>query len=151
MAKRAKPGDVLAISVPDGAIYLHYLGRHSEYGDGVALCPRIQASGAAITLALFRDAYVAFYPVIAAVGRGLADVVGHLPSPGLPHRLRRPGARVGSKVATWVLEDRSGAEVVKRHLSEEERHLPIAVIWNHELLVQRVVEGWRPEQEGGPE
>jgi len=39
---------------------------------------------------------------------------------------------------------------VKSTLSEEERRLPIAAIWNHEFLVQRVSEGWRPEMEGGP-
>ncbi len=149
MAKRAKPGDVLAVSTLDGVIYLQYLGRHAEYGDGVAVCPRIiQTPGAAITPELFRDAYVTFYPAAAGVRRELADVVGHLPSPGLPRRWRRPGARVGLKIVTWILEDSCGEEL-KRQLSEEERHLPIAAIWNHELLIQRVVEGWRPEMEDG--
>ncbi len=93
---------------------------------------------------------LAFHPAIAAVVRGLASGVGHLPARGVPIRLRRPGARVGTEVRTWIIEDRSG-EVVREKLSAEERRLPIAVIWNQELLAQRVAEGWRPEMEGSNE
>lgn len=36
MKKKAKPGDVLVVATPDGAaVYLHYIGRHDEYGDAV--------------------------------------------------------------------------------------------------------------------
>jgi len=138
----------VALSAPTGAIFLHYLGRHTQYGDVVAVCPVVSPQGTAITSDFFQGSYVAFYPVVAAVARGMAQVVGSLPSPGLPRRLRRPGARSGRRVETWIIEEASGAEVVKRHLSDDERHLPIAVIWNHELLLQRVAEGWRPEMEG---
>jgi hypothetical protein len=51
-------------------------------------------------------------------------------------------------VKTWIVEGRSTGEVTKHVLSEEERLLPIAAIWNHEFLVQRVATGWRPEKEG---
>jgi hypothetical protein len=147
MARRPTPGDVLELAVPDGVIYLHYLGKHVEYGDGVVVCLRKQAKRAPVSPDLFREGYVTFYPVIAAVGRGFAAVVGHLPSPGLPERLRRRGAISGRKVETWIIEDGS-KEVVKQELSDEERQLPIASIWNHEFLVQRVNEAWRPEMEG---
>jgi hypothetical protein len=33
-------------------------------------------------------------------------------------------------------------------LSEDDLQLPIAVIWNHELLTQRLLGGWDPRQEG---
>jgi hypothetical protein len=151
MARRAKPGDVLVVTAPDGAVvYLHYLGKHQEYGDGVAVCPAKQVTYVDANAELFRGSYVTFFPVVAAVAQGLASVVGHLPSPGLPKRVRRPGARSASKVETWIIEDGS-VEVVKRELSDAERKLPIAVIWNRDLLVQRVSEGWRPEMEGRSE
>jgi hypothetical protein len=146
MARRAKVGDVLELVSSDGLMYVQYAGRHAEYGDGIAVCPMKHEDRVQIGPELFRAAYVTFYPANAAIARGLAEVVGHLPSPGLPKRFRRPGVRSGSKVETWVIEDASG-EIVKRALSEEERRLPIAVIWNHELLEQRVAEGWRPEME----
>lgn len=68
--------------------------------------------------------------------------------PGLPERWRRAGALKGREVLTWIIEEPSG-EVVKRTLSEEERRLPIAQIWTHAFLIDRVSQGWRPEMEGG--
>jgi hypothetical protein len=39
MAKRAKAGDVLELVTSEGRIYVHYLGTHAEYGDGIAVSP----------------------------------------------------------------------------------------------------------------
>jgi len=150
MAKRPKSGDVLELTTPSGRIYLHYLGKHVDYGEGVAVCTAIHPATPPIGPDLFLDGYVTFYPVVAAAARGLAAVVGHLPSSGLPTRLRRPGARLGGEVRSWIIEDPSG-EVVKQRLSAEELRLPIAVIWNQALLTQRVAEGWRPEMDGSHE
>lgn len=145
--KRATPGDVLEIATQNGLIYLHYLGKHSEYGDGVTVCPTRQSTRVSVSNDLFIGGYVTFYPAVASVARGLAEIVGHLPSAGLPKRFRRPGARSGRSVETWIIEDDS-SEVVRRQLTDAERTLPIATIWNHELLLQRVHEGWKPELEG---
>jgi hypothetical protein len=95
----------------------------------------------------FSGGYVAFYPVTAAVAQRLVEVVDHLTPPQLPQRLRRPGARSGLRVTTWIIENGTG-EIVKSKLSEDDLLLPIAVIWNHELLTQRVLEGWNPMHEG---
>lgn len=148
MAKRPRAGDVLEIAAPNGFIYLHYLGKSGEYGDAVLVSPMVYGGRQEVSSALFREAYVAFYPAAAAVSRALAQVVGHLPSSaGVPNRLRRPGVRCGREIKTWIVEDSTG-EYVRDTLSEEERQLPIAAIWNHALLVQRVTEGWRPQMEG---
>jgi len=93
MAKCAKPGDVVELSGPDAVVYLQYLGKHSEYGDAVMVSPIKRASLIEIDGELFRNGYVAFFPVVAAVSKGLASVVGKLPAIGVPERLRRPGAR----------------------------------------------------------
>jgi hypothetical protein len=142
-----RPGDVLEVNSPGGLLYLCYLGNHPEYGDAIAVCPVEQTSRPEAFEKFFQSAYVAFYPANAAVARGLASVVGHAHPTGIPRVLRRPGARVGAEVKTWIIED-DGVELIKRELSAAELHLPIAVIWNHELLLQRVQEGWKPEREG---
>ena len=147
MGTRLRPGDVLELTTDKGRICVHYVGRHSEYGDGVIVCPTLHASRAPVNNDLFREGYFTFYPAAAAVGQSLANVIGNLPSPGLPKRFRRPGARYDRTITTWIVEDGAG-EVVKQRLSEEERRLPIAAIWNHEMLLHRVSEGWRPEIEG---
>jgi hypothetical protein len=95
----------------------------------------------------FSDSYVAFYPVTAAVARGLIEVIGYLTPPNLPSRVRRPGARSGRRINTWII-DSGTDEVVKSKLSDDDLRLPIAVIWNHEMLTQRVLEGWNPADEG---
>jgi len=146
MAKRARVGDVLEIVVPEGQIYLHYLGVHLDYGDGVKVCPTRFQSPVAVAENLFRDSFVVFYPARVAVTRGLAKVVGHLSSSGLPRRVRRPVGRSVKDVRTWVIEE-GIREEVKHDLSDEELRLPLGEIWNHEFLVQRVLEGWRPEIE----
>ena len=102
MAKRSKPGDVLELAAPAGLVYLHYVGRHPEYGDGVVVCPTKHSDRVKVAAELFETGYVTFFPVAASVARGLATVVGNLPSPGLPRRLRRPGARSGREVVTWI-------------------------------------------------
>jgi len=145
--KRAKVGDVLELEAGNRFAYLHYIGKHAEYGDAVLVNPRLQKRQTSVTSDIFADAYIAFYPAMAAVSQGLVDVVAHLPPPTLPSRLRRAGARSGRRVDTWIIEDGS-REVVKTKLSDEELQLPIAAIWNHELLVQRIAEGWTPTQEG---
>ena len=138
----------MEVATSDGAaVYLHYLGKHPDYGDAVTVCPAKKAPNNEVTAELFRGGYVTFFPATAAVSQGLASVRGQLPSAGIPQRLRRPGARSANKVETWIIED-GASEVVKRELSEADRELPIAVIWNLELLLQRVSEGWRPAMEG---
>jgi hypothetical protein len=93
--------------------------------------------------------YFAFYPVLAAMKHGLVTfAMHHDPVPPVPLRLRRPGAmeRNGT-VITWIIEDGERERVTKT-LSQEERALPIAAIWNHEMLRIRLREGWRPERSG---
>lgn len=146
--KRAKPGDILELRVDDHFAYLHYIGKHPEYGDAILVGSLLKERQASITAQIFSRGYVAFYPAVSAVAQGLVEVVAQLPPPKLPERLRRAGARSGSCVDTWIIEDESG-EIVKAQLSEEELRLPIAAIWNHELLVQRISEDWDPSREGG--
>lgn len=145
--KRVKVGDVLQLKVEGRFAYLHFIGTHPEYGGAVVVNPQFREEPATVSSGYFSGGYVTFYPVTAAVAQGLVEVVAHLPPSSLPERLRRAGARSGRHVVTWVIETGSG-EVVRTRLSDEERRLPIAAIWNHELLVQRIAEGWNPAQEG---
>ena len=144
--KRATPGHVLEFVVDDSRGYAQYLGRHPQYGDGILVRPTPVAERPSLTADLFAGGYVTFYPASAAVAHGLVEVIGALPYKGLPHRFRRAGAREGGKILTWIIEDSHG-EIVRQELAAEERRLPIAAIWNHEMLLHRVSKHWRPEDE----
>jgi hypothetical protein len=150
MKKKPTPGDVLEVAVPDGRLgYLLYLGKHREYGDSVMISARTYDQRPSDFSNTFEGGYVAFYPAAAALIQKLVHVVGEQEvPPGMPPtRLRRPGARAGTRVESWVIEDESG-ESVRTKLTEGERSLPIAAIWNHEFLVLRIAQQWRPEMEG---
>lgn len=145
--KRPKPGDVLELQVPGGLAYLHFIGRHPDYGDSVMVSPRIYSTPMTPGPQLFEGGYVAFYPVTVAVKEDFVRVTGSLSVGEVPKRLRRRGVRAGRRPGVWIIEDESG-EVVRDRLSAEELRLPIASIWNHEMLIHQIVEGWRPELEG---
>jgi hypothetical protein len=145
--KRAKVGDVLEIAATDGFAYLQYLGRHPEYGGAVLVRPGLLNSRPPIDATLFERAYVRFYPLSTAVAHGLAKIIGAMPALALPGRFRRRGAiDDNGKVMTWIIQDESGT-ALRAELTPNERLLPIAAIWNHEMLFHRVTEEWLPEQD----
>ncbi|MCI0571579.1 MAG: hypothetical protein L0Y66_12555 [Myxococcaceae bacterium] len=151
MAK-VKVGDVLEIPTPEGLAYAQYVGKHPEYGDAIWVVPKVFEKRPGDLRAVFEgeSGYLTFYPVRAAVTQGLVGGVAPLPvTPGrsIPPTLRRAGARAaGGRVLTWVIST-GPEEVVRKELSETEARIPIAAIWNHELLQQRITQGWRPERE----
>lgn len=75
-------------------------------------------------------------------------IVGSRRPASLPPKWRRAGMRVGKPVVTWIVHG-GPKEVTVEKLSEDKMQVPIAVIWNHELLVQRIAVGWRPSFETG--
>lgn len=146
-----KIGDILEVQTPRGLSYVQYVGKHAEYGDVVRVLPgwhehRI-TDFAALTA---RAGYLAFYSARAAVKAGLAKTVGWRPLPGgveVPRILRRAGARGRTgEILTWIVEN-GGQETMRRQLSEAEKKLPIAAVWDHELLILRMSQEWLPEHE----
>ena len=104
----------------------HYLGKHVEYGNGIAVCPTKHAERALVGRELFRSGYVTFYPASAAVARGLAEVVGHLPCfEASAGTIRRDDAAVGPSAARGALwrrvRLRGGVEAAKRQPRWAER------------------------------
>lgn len=70
----------------------------------------------------------------------------------LPAELEDPGHRVLDEphrllVLTWIIEE-NGVEALTSDLASDQLKLPIASIWDHELLKDRPLEGWSPEQTG---
>lgn len=150
--RKTRVGDVLEIATPNGLAYVQYVGKHSEYGDVVHIVSKChQQRPANLSPIINAPGYLAFYPARLAVNSGLANIVETHDLPSgveLPMQLRRAGARLPDRtIATWIVEH-NGQETVHRELSDDQKGLPIAAIWNHELLIQRIVEGWTPQKEG---
>ena len=149
--KRTRLGDLLEVVTPRGFAYVQYVGKHPEYGDAIRILPGFfQKPPGDWSALLSQEGYFTFYPVSAAVSQELVRVAANEVIPAgkeLPALFRRAGwvTREG-KVTVWFICD--GARETRRaELSEEERRLPIFAIWNHEFLVSRLVEEWRPEMD----
>jgi hypothetical protein len=146
--RELQPGSILEVGTPIGLAYLQYIGEHEELGDTVWVLPGYFEERPAewSTLAWARGFY-AFYPARAGVKRKLVNVVGSVPldDRSVPVVLRRAGARSSDgKVLTWMVSNGSREEL-REELSQDERSLPIAAIWNHEMLLQRLREDWSPK------
>jgi len=151
--KRAKPGDLLELSTAYGLAYVHFVGRHHGYGDGIYVYPNWYANRPTTLKCVCKsDRYLTFYPVQSAVRQGLVEIVGSAPLASDDTLrtlvLRRRGFTTPEgQVLAWIIE-RDGNETLKRTLTDEERKLPIASVWNHEYLIEMIASSWRPEQEG---
>ena len=149
--KRIKVGDILELQTTKGLTYLQYIGKHQEYGDVILVLPKFYKSRPReLTEVVEDNGYIAFYPARAAVREGLIEIVKSHMLTGdikIPETLRRAGARSrDGKVLSWIIEGR-GKEIVYKELSEDQTQLPIAAIWDHDLLVLRVLGNWSPGHE----
>lgn len=152
--KRARFGDVVEVRTPRGLAYVQYTSKHPRYSDTIRVLPGLfekrPTPNELATLAT-QEGYFIFYLVSLAVSHGLVEIIGHYPIPAgldVPSKLLRVGfiAR-GGKVMTWVLLEGSKETLIKRELTPEEKRLSRAQMWNHEYLVQRLADQWRPEHE----
>ncbi|HYH95648.1 ribonuclease E inhibitor RraB [Hyalangium sp.] len=152
--KKARFGDVIEVRTPRGLAYLQYTSKHPEYSDTVRVLPGVfeqRPDPDELAALATQEGYFTFYLVSLAVRHGLVEIIGNYPIPaGLetPRALLRHGfiTREG-KVTAWVLEEGSKETLLKRELTPEEKHLSLAELWNHEFLVHRLAQQWRPEHE----
>jgi hypothetical protein len=152
--KKARFGDVFEVRTPRGFAYLQYTSKHPEYSDTIRVLPGLFEARPPLTeLAALttQEGYFTFYLVSLAVRHGLVELVGNYPIPaGLeaPSKLLRAGFRTSEgKALAWFLEEGGHETLLKRELTPEEKRISLAQMWNHEFLVHRLAEQWRPEHE----
>jgi hypothetical protein len=142
---------MLEVVTPRGLAYLQYVGKHPKYGDAIRVLPGFfQEQPQEWNALLSQEGYFTFYPVSAAVSQEVVRIAANEaipPGKEMPSTYRRAGWTTSEgEVTMWFICE--GAQETRRtKLSEQERRLPIFEIWNHEFLVGRMVEEWRPEHE----
>jgi len=146
MRKRLVGGEILEVAVGNRFGYVQFLGAHREYGDAILVNPALQDRQAYFGTGFFAAGYVTFYPAGDAVSNKLVEVVAQSSPPKLPKRFRRPKTEHDGAVDAWVIEG-GWRNIVKQTLTDEERKLPIAGVWNHEFLRKRLADGWTPEKD----
>lgn len=151
--KRAKVGDVVSFGTSKGVAYLHWVSTDPEYGALVRVLPGVFAEEPSHPLSLAEGPhrFFTFFPVGAAVTEGLCTVIGAQKLPrglDVPPRMRRAGARLrDGRVLTWLVDEPGGRERLTEQLTDDEALLSIRSIWNAEMLEQRILSDWKPEDE----
>src|SRR5687768_1645955 len=136
--KRLVGGEILEVAIGDRFGYVQFIGQHPQYGDAILVNPALHARQAHFATGFFSSGYVTFYPAGIAVSQKVVEVVAQSSPPKLPKRFRRPKAKPSDgAVESWVIEG-GWREVVRQNLTDEERHMPIADVWDHKFLRERI-------------
>jgi hypothetical protein len=152
MAARTQVGDVLELQTPRGLAYAQYTHRNAKFGSLIRVLPGFYADRPVdlATLVSGPSTFVVFYPVRAAVSKGVATVVARVPVP--QHASEFPLFRSGTpdpfsgKVNNWWLWDGEQSWPVGA-LSPDQRRLPIRMIVNHTGLIELIATEWTPEKD----
>ncbi len=144
-----RPGDIIEVRVLKGYAYLQYVGFHPEYLETVHVMLGIRETRPNDLRSLAGSpGYIAFYEASLSVSLGWTRVVDNWTLPDgveIPSRIRREAATdKAGNMTSWVLENGAQSVTVEQ-LSADDARLPIGVSWNHEMLVKRISQGWRPE------
>lgn len=128
--------------------YVQFLGTHRKHGEAILVSPELYKRQAAFAASFFSRGYVTFYAACLGVTQKRIEVVAQSTPQSLPKRFRRPSVVLpDGSVESWVIEG-GWREVVKKALTDEERQIPIAKVWNHEMLCARIASGWTPATDG---
>lgn len=155
MPKRIKIGDVVEIKTKNGMAYAQFVYKHDrppKYGALIRVLPGNFSKRPASFSELVkkRERFVVFFPLGAAVNRGLVTVVANEAIP--EHAKKFPIFRVGGlrdqhgKVKSWSLWDGQRTWKVGE-LTPAQRKLPISGIVNLTALVMRIDSDWTPEKD----
>lgn len=152
-ASRAILGDLFEMKTRCGLAYFQFVNKHAEFGQLIRVLPGVHNERPQYLERLVgeKELYFVFFPVSAAAARGFVSKVANLPVPTWAEAfptMRRPGARGSDgKILNWFLVNDRGEQFLK-NLSDEQRTLSLAVIWNDTLLAERICSGWVPAHEG---
>ncbi len=150
--KRAKIGDIIEIPTSLGLVYAQHTHFHREYGELLRVYAQKYAQRPADLSQILQgdQQLMCFYPLQAAIKFRLVEAVGHCPVPAesAAFPLFRTGIedRDTLKVKNWWFWDGERSWPHGELTPEQERY-PMRGIWNHEYLIDRIVEGWRAEND----
>lgn len=139
MTRRVKVGDIVEITSLHGTAHAQFTHKHPTFGHLLRVFARSPRSSAPVELlAPEPSQFLTFFPLRAAIGRGLAKIVGHaeVPPQSRVFPLFRAAMRdpVSGRAEGWWLWD-GEREWPVGQLSKDQRALPIREILNDTLLL----------------
>jgi hypothetical protein len=144
--KRLKIGDIVEITTGKGLAYAHYTHKHHtppRYGALLRVFGKIHGvrPGDFTELVRNRPTFMCFFPLGAAVNRGIVSIVGNVAVPLEAQAF--PTFRAGMANVWWLWDGEKEWRVGE--LTAEQRRLSIRGVWNDTLLIERIESGWTPE------
>jgi hypothetical protein len=152
MAKRVKIGDIVEVETARGMAYIQMTHKVEKWGALIRVIHGLFESRPENLQRLSESEsdFVTFFPLQVAINRNIFEIVGHGPVPAQAQifPLFRDAGFIdrSGKVHDWWLWDGEKAWRVRK-LSVEQRYLPIREVINDTLLIERIEEGWRPEND----
>ena len=152
MAKRVRIGDIIELPTKRGFSYGQFSHKHARYGALIRVLPEFfRARPDDFAELVHRpEMFVTFFPLQAAVNRGIFEVVGNcvVPEFAKAFPLFRAGVAdpATRKVKMWWLWD-GEKEWKVGDITTEQRKLPLRGIWNDTLLIERIEIGWTPSND----
>lgn len=150
-----KFGDVIEIPTEKGLGYVQYTAKHTDppvFGELVRVFSGLhdERPSEFSTLAKGKESYFIFTPISAVCRKKQASIVSNEPIPdwaqGIPLMRIAGLPNAFGTAQDWYLWD--GLETWPANQSIDElRKLSIAEIWGHDVLVERLIEGWSPANE----
>ena len=140
MAKKVRIGDIIETPTANGLAYAQFSNTHARYGALLRVLPGFSKVRPSDLFALVHqpEAFVAFFPLQAAVNQSLFELVGNAPVPDFakPFPLFRTGVVDPStrKVRDWWLWD-GEKEWKVGEITAEQRKFPLRGIVNDTLLI----------------
>ena len=152
MSKRVRIGDIIEIPTSRGLAYAQYGHKKEQWGALLRILPGFCAQRPEdfSQIANQEESFVVFFPLQAAISRGIFEVVAHqeIPQHARTFPLFRGAGfrdRQG-RVQNWWLWDGVREWPIGRQ-TDEQRKLPLCQVWNDTLLIERIEEGWTPEKD----
>lgn len=150
MAKRAKLGDVIEIPTSQGIAYAQFTHRDPQWGALLRVIDGLfQARVTDFEALVERPVlFSAFFPLQQAINQGIVSIAGNAPiRPDLeefPTFRSGPIDPVTRKVKSWWLWNGRDQWQVET-LSPLQRTYPLREVVNDTLLIRRIENGWRSE------
>jgi hypothetical protein len=158
LTNRVRPriGDVIEIPTPKGLAYAQFTHKHDappRYGALLRVLPGIfpERPSDFSELVRQRPVFMTFFPLGAACNRGIVHVVASEPIPphssGFPIFRNSQRDRTGKRAGSWFLWDGQREWRVESLSEEKLREYPPLGVWNDTFLIERILAGWRHEQD----
>lgn len=152
MRKKIKLGDVIEISTIKGNAYAQYVFNDNEYGQLIRILPGIYKTYPSDIKKIveMKELYFVFYPLSISVRQNRVKIISNEKIPSYLEKkpiLRRPGNRESNgKVLNWWIIDNDREYSVK-NLNDKQVKYSLAVIVSFDLLEDKILTGWMPEDE----